>query len=129
MISDISAEFERDASLLFLPTALEGTHTTLAITGEKLVGSQRFTVVDIKNPKTSFETTVEGQLYIDAKTGRVQQWLSDDDQNNFTVSGFKDIGGGLILPTRFSTNDSTHNITYPLAAALVTIEAHKFNTP
>src|SRR5690606_31488047 len=129
IINEISAEFERDAYLLFLPTVLEGDRVSLTVTGEKLIGSQRFTVVDIKNHKTSFEATVDGQLYVDAQTGRVQQWLSHQDQNRFAVSGFKDIGGGLVLPTRFTTDDTTNNITYPIAAALVHIEAQKFNIP
>ncbi len=129
VINEISAEFERDAYLLFLPTVLEGDHVSFTVTGEKLIGSQRFTVIDIKNQKTSFEAAVDGQLYIDAQTGRIEQWLSHQDQNRFTVTGFKDIGGGLVLPTRFTADDTTYNITYPIAAALVNIEAQKFNKP
>jgi len=129
VIKEVAAEFERDAYLLFLPTALEGNQVSFTVTGEKLVGSQRFTVVNLKNHKTSFEAAVEGQLYLDAQTGRVLQWQSHDDQNRFAVGGFKDIGGGLVLPTRFTADDTTHNITYPIAAALVNIEAQKFNKP
>ena len=129
VIKEVSTEFEQDASLIFLPTVLEGDHVSFSVTSEKLIGSQRFTVMDIKNPKTSFETAVDGQLYVDAQTGRLHQWLPNDGQHHYTIGGFKDIGGGLILPTRFIANDSTENITYPLAAALVNIEAQKFSSP
>lgn len=129
VIKEVSAEFKRDAYLLFLPTALEGDRVSFTVTGEKLIGSQRFTVVDIKNHKSSFEAAIDGQLYVDAQTGQIQQWLSHQSQNRFTISGFKDIGGGLVLPTRFTTDDTTKNVTYPIAAALVNIEAQKFNTP
>lgn len=129
VIQEVAAEFERDAYLLFLPTALEGNQASFTVTGEKLIGSQRFTVVDIKNHKTSFEAAVDGQLYVDAQTGRVQQWRSRHDQNRFAVSGFKDIGGGLVLPTRFTTDNTINSISYPIAAALVNIEAQKFNKP
>lgn len=129
VINEVAAEFERDAYLLFLPTALEGDRASFTVAGEKLIGSQRFTVLDIKNHKTSFETSVDGWLYVDAQTGRAEQWQSHEHQNRFIISGFKDIGGGLVLPTRFTTEDTTKNITYPIAAALVNIEAQKFNRP
>src|SRR5690606_12459596 len=63
IIAEITEEFNKDAQLLFLPTLLEGSQVSYRITGEKLVGSQRFTVVDIENKRTSFEDTVSGQLY------------------------------------------------------------------
>jgi len=129
VINEVSTEFERDASLLFLPTAIEGSRGSFMVTGEKLIGSQRFTVVDVKNHKTSFEASVDGQLFVDAQTGRIQQWLPHQGKNKFAVSGFKDIGSGLILPTQFTASDTTHSITYPLAAALVNIEPQKFSTP
>lgn len=129
IILEIITEFDRDARLLFLPTILEGDGASYAIAGEKLVGSQRFTVIDVKNRKTSFEVAVEGQLYVDTQTGEVLQWRPSQDANQFYIGGFKDIGGGLILPTHFKGTDTTSSITYPLAAALVNIEAQKFNTP
>jgi len=129
VIKDVAAEFERDAYLLFLPTALDGDQASYSVTGEKLVGSQRFTVVALRNRKTSFESSVDGELYIDAQTGMIQQWRSDHHRDYVTVGGFKDIGGGLVLPTRFSSDDSAYNINYPIAAALVHIESQKFSQP
>jgi len=129
VIDEVIAEFDRDAHFLFLPTVLEGEGASYTIAGEKLVGSQRFTVVNVTNRKTSFEVAVEGQLYVDSQTGEVQQWRPSHDTNQFSIGGFKDIGGGLILPTRFTGKDTTTSITYPLAAALVNIEGQKFNTP
>ncbi len=129
VIAAVASEFERDAYLLFLPTALEGNRASYTVAGEKLIGSQRFAVVNIKNPKTSFQAAVDGQLYIDMKTGLAQSWKSSRSGNHYTFSGFKDIGGGLVLPTRFTGVDSATSITYPIAAALVSIEAQKFNNP
>ncbi|MGK6350138.1 hypothetical protein [Parapedobacter sp. DT-150] len=129
IIKEVTAEFERDAYLLFLPTVLEGDNVTYAVEGEKLIGSNQFTVINVKNNRTAFEAAVEGQLFIDTQTGKIQEWKSNPDSAHFSVSGFKDIGGGLVLPTRFVGSDTTQSITYPLAAALVNIEAQKFNKP
>ncbi len=126
---EVIAEFEKDAQLLFLPTALEGDHVSYTIQEEKLVGSQRFTVVNIKNRKTSFETAINGLLSLDAQTGQIREWRPAQTTNHFSVSGFKDVGGGLVLPTRFAGSDTSMSVVYPLAAALVNIESQKFNKP
>ncbi|MFC3198778.1 hypothetical protein ACFOET_14245 [Parapedobacter deserti] len=129
VIAEVSDEFEKDAYLLFLPTALCGGQASYTVTGEKLVGTQRLVVINIKNPKTSFETPVEGQLYVDLQTGQAKRWRASNNTNHFTISGFKDIGGGLVLPTRFTGSDASTSITYPIAAALVNIEEQKFIKP
>lgn len=129
IVKEIAAKFENDARLLFLPTALEGDQASYTVAEEKLVGTQRFTVVNIKNRKTSFEAAVDGQLYIDSQTGQAQRWRSNQVPYHFVISGFKDIGGGLVLPTRFIGSDTTASVTYPLAAALVNIEGQKFSEP
>ena len=129
IIEVVIDEFEKDAQLLFLPTVLEGDHATYVIEEEKLVGVQRFTIVNIKNKKTSFEAAVDGKLSLDAQTGQILEWRPNQTANHFSISGFKDIGGGLILPTHFTGSDTTVSVRYPLAAALVNIESQKFNKP
>lgn len=129
IVAEITEEFNRDAQLLFLPTILEGNQVSYKITGEKLVGSQRLTVVNVENKRTSFETAVAGQLYIDSQTGRVLQWWSTNGTDGFSVGDYKAIGSGLILPTRFSSGNAATSITYPIAAALVHIEGQKFSRP
>ncbi|WP_353181440.1 hypothetical protein [Parapedobacter lycopersici] len=131
LVEEALSAFETDANLLFLPTSLEGKDVSYIVEEEKLIGSKRFKVIKLQNHKTSFETSVKGLLYINEQTGHIQHWLptQTDQPIYYAISGFKDIGGGLVLPTRFSGNDSTATITYPLAAALVNIEAHKFNRP
>lgn len=129
IIEDVIDEFERDAQLLFLPTVLEGDHATYTIEEEKLVGTQRFTIVNIKNKKTSFEATIDGKLYLDTQTGQVLEWSPNQMTTHFSISGFKDIGGGLVMPTHFTGIDTSVSVRYPLAAALVNIEAQKFKKP
>lgn len=133
LVQEALSDFEEDANLLFLPTALEGKNVFYTVEKEKLIGSKRFTVVNLQNEKTSFETSVNGLLYIDEQTGLIQHWLpkqvNQPDTTHYAISGFKDVGGGLVLPTHFRGSDSTATVTYPLAAALVNIETHKFNKP
>lgn len=129
VIKEASTAFGKDAYLLFLPTALEGSQSSYTVTEEKLVGSQRFTVIHIKNQKTSFEATVDGRLYMDTQTGQVLEWKPSEGTLQFSISGFKDIGGGLVLPTQFTASNTRASVSYPIAAALVHIEGQKFNTP
>lgn len=129
IIAEITEEFNKDAQLLFLPTILEGNQASYHIIGEKLVGSQRFTVMEIENKRTSFEDTVRGQLYIDSQTGRIHQWRPHNDSYGYIIDNYKAIGSGLVLPTRFTGTDPTVSITYPIAAALINIEGQKFSEP
>ena len=129
IITEITEEFNNDAQFLFLPTILEGNQVSYHIAGEKLVGSQRFTVLEIENKRTSFGDTVAGQLYIDAQTGRIHQWRPNNSSSRYAISNYKSIGSGLVLPTHFTGNDTTTSITYPIAAALVNIEGQKFSEP
>ena len=129
IIAEITEEFHRDAHLLFLPTVLDGNQASHSIAGEKLIGSQRFTVINIENKHTSFEAAIAGQLYVDSQTGRVYQWWPSHGTDGFTIDDYKNIGSGLVLPTRFTSIDTTTSVTYPIAAALVHIEGEKFSSP
>ncbi len=129
IIAEITEAFNKDAGLLFLPTILEGNQVSYQISGEKLIGSQRLTVIDVENKHTSFEVAIKGQLYVDPQTGQIYQWLSGKGLGGYSIGDYKAIGSGLILPTRFTSNDSTTRITYPIAAALVHIEGQKFSRP
>ena len=130
LVSKATLAFEQDANLLFLPTSLDGSDVNFTVEEEKLIGSKRFTVVNLQNHKTSFESSINGLLYVNEQTGHIQYWTSNQpNQPDYTIGGFKDIGGGLVLPTHFTGEDSMSTVTYPLAAALINIEAHKFNTP
>lgn len=131
IIEGVGDQFKRDASFIFMPTILERDGTISAENQEKLVGKDRHIIANIKNRNTSYHFAVEGRITMDAKTGRVQSWQPTDTTESpnrkYDVSGYKDIGDGLILPTIFSSNGS--KITFPLAAALVSIEAEKFTHP
>ncbi len=129
IIAEVANEFEKDAQLLFLPTAVEGDQASYSVEEEKLVGTQRYAIINVKNGKTNVEAAIDGQLYLDTQTGQIREWRPNRTANHFSVSGFKDIGGGLVLPTHFKGSDTTTSVRYPIAAALVNIEAQKFNEP
>lgn len=123
------SEFKQDAELLFLPTVLDGREANLSVASEKLVGSSRQFVAYIKNGETAYGSEVEGTLHIDAQSGRICLWQPQRGKHrgiSYEVGGYRDIGGGLILPTRFTTQQGRPNVIYPVAAALVHIEPEKF---
>ena len=129
VITEITEEFNRDAQLLFLPTILEGDQVSYHIVGEKLIGSQRFTVVNVSNKLTEFETSVTGQLYVDSQTGQIHQWRPGNGSGTYSIDDYKVIGSGLLLPTHFDSGDTATSVSYPIAAALTYIEGEKFNKP
>lgn len=129
IIAEITEEFNRDAQLLFLPTVFEGEQVSYRISGEKLVDSQRITVVIIENKRTSFEDAVSGELYIDSQTGLIQQWWPSDAPGGYVIGDYRALGSGLVLPTRFTNSNSATSITYPIAAALVHVEDQQFSKP
>lgn len=129
IVTEVTEEFNKDAQLLFLPTILEGSQVSYRTIGEKLVGSQRFTVVSVENKRTNVEGSVTGQLYIDSQTGQIHQWWPSDGTGGYSIDNYKAIGSGLVLPTRFTSSDTSTSITYPIAAALVHIEGQKFSKP
>lgn len=129
-ITQTVREFRKDAELLFLPTFLDGENVTISSISEKLVGSSRQLVAEISNKQTAYGTSVDGVIHVDAASGQVRHWSPENtNMPSYDVSGYKDIGSGLILPTRFVAQHGTQHVSYPVAASLVHVEPNKFTEP
>lgn len=131
LIARAHRDFKTDAELLFLPVVQDGGTTTVSIVSEKLVGVTRHILVEVKSNATAYGEPIEGTIHLDAQSGRICEWYPKEGrrQGDYEVGGYKDIGGGVILPTRFSPLKGGGHITYPIAATLVHIEANKFTQP
>ncbi len=127
-INNVRQGFKKDAELLFLPAIQDGESVRLSLEAERLVGASRQLVAQIKNEGTVYDADAEGTLYVDAHTGRITRW-NPRGGVSYDVSGYKDIGGGLFLPTRFVAVGGGQQVVYSVAASLVHIEAEKFTQP
>lgn len=127
-VDKVRRGFKKDAELLFLPAIQEGKNAQLSFESERLVGASRQLVARVKNEETVYGAGAEGTIHIDAQNGRIRQW-SPRRGTSYEVSGYKDIGGGLFLPTRFSAAQGGQHVVYPVAATLVHIESQKFTQP
>lgn len=127
-IKEVRQGFKKDAELLFLPAIQDGKNAQLSLESERLVGASRQFVAQVKSDETVYGADAEGTIHIDAQSGRIRHW---DPRHgvSYEVSGYKDIGGGLFLPTRFVAAQGQENVTYSVAAALVHIESRKFTQP
>src|SRR5690606_1679433 len=127
-ISKVRQGFKKDAELLFLPAIQDGKNVQLSLEAERLVDASRQLVAQVKNEGTVYDANAEGTLHIDAQTGRITQW-NPLNGVSYDVGGYKDIGGGLFLPTHFVAAGGGQQVVYSVAAALVHIEARKFTQP
>jgi hypothetical protein len=123
--------FRKDAYWLFIPALLEKSKQ-LSHQGNELIGNRRYEV---------FETTCQipeagpavCRFFADSRTGRIERWTVRDESGgiryDFMLSAFKDIGGGLVLATRFDDQARHIHIHYPITAALMGVEPDKFSKP
>ncbi len=127
-IDNVRQGFKKDAELLFLPAIQDGKNAQLSLASERLVGASRQFVVQVKNEETVYGADAAGTIHVDAQSGRIRHW-NPQRGVSYEVSGYKDIGGGLFLPTRFVAAQGRENVVYSVAAALVHIESQKFTQP
>lgn len=123
--------FYSDSFWLFPSKLIDVTHL-ITTNEQELIGSSRYYVVEIKIRRPNFGE-FPSKLFIDTNTGRIFQWQAFASDGsilyNFNTSNFKEVGGGLILPTNFADANNNVNIFYPIVSALINVEADKFTKP
>lgn len=131
LLSPIINSFYSDSFWLFLAKNLTD-QSQLTLRDQELIGNTRYYVVEIQLKNKDYGE-YSSKLYIDTNTGRVYQWqaLSDDGNiiYNFLTSGFKDVGGGLMLATTLKDEKTGSTINYPIVSALINVEEDKFIKP
>ncbi|TDS13907.1 hypothetical protein [Sphingobacterium paludis] len=119
IFSKINEQFNKDASLLFLPTLVDKTGKAAS----KIVNAEKLLYI----PFQLKENNLSGELYFNSENGIIKQ-IVDKDGNEFYVDGYKDIGGGLMLPTSFkSMNNQDRSTSFTTVAAFTEMEDTKFS--
>lgn len=120
----INQQFVSDASLLFLPTMINQADTKVGRVSAKIVNAEKLYTFSFQLKSNS----LSGEVLFNAETGLIKQLL-DNDGNEYYVNGYKDVGGGLVLPTTFKNLQQNNKSTlFTTVAAFTDMEVEKFET-
>lgn len=120
----ILGQFRKDASLLFLPILLDKPDTKIGKTSTKIVNAEKLQLFSFQLP----DNGLSGDILFNPETGLVKQ-VVDKDSNTYFVNGYKDIGGGLFLPTTFKNmSDVGKSTVFSTVAAFTDMEESKLNS-
>lgn len=121
-LPQIISQLEKDAALLFLPTVLEKSSVKIEKLEQKIVNAEKLDVFSIAVGDEKFD----GTILFNSESGLIKQFI-DHDGHEYYVNGYKDIGGGLILPTTFKNlTDSNKSTTFTVVASFEELEETKF---
>lgn len=123
IFAKIKEQFRKDAALIFLPTLIDKPDTKTGKVSSKIVNAEKLQSL----PFQLKDSILSGELFFHGETGYIKQ-VVDRDGNTYFVNGYKDIGGGLILPTTFKNMDNQARSTlFTTVAAFTDMEESKFS--
>lgn len=121
--------FLDDSYYLFLPLMIATKKVPSTAQVSEIIDSKRYYVIKVNSPTSKFDSSI---LYIDSQTGTISMWETFDSSDKRTqdllISKTKDVGGGLILATKFTDRMNGKSFEYPIVAAFLNIEPEKFKT-
>ncbi len=122
----IIEQFFEDTKLLFLPSSFDQSNTIVGTPSQKIINTEKTTVFPISSALLFDGSIFNGKITLNI-AGQIIR--SETNQNIYTISGYKDIGGGLNLPTAFKhTTSPSKNCTFTTVAAFTDMEEGKFTT-
>jgi len=118
----INEQFKKDVTFLFLPVLIDQPETK---TGE--ISSTIFNAEKLQSLPFQLKSGLSGEVLFNGETGRIKQFVDKED-DTYLVNGYKDIGGGLFLPTTFrNLEDSNKTLLFPTVAAFTEMEETRFS--
>jgi len=130
IMKTITDLFSEDSYFLFTPLSIATNRVTSTVQESQIIDSKRYFVLKVNSATSKFAYS---KLYIDSQTGTISMWetydTSDQKTQDLLISKTKDVGGGLILATKFTDRMNGKSFEYPIVAALLNIEPEKFKTP
>ncbi|TJZ60464.1 hypothetical protein FAZ15_10710 [Sphingobacterium olei] len=123
---EIIEQFFQDSRLLFLPSSFDQSNTTAGSPSQKIINAEKTTVFPISSAQLFDGSTFNGKIALNTTSQIIR---SETNQSTYIISGYKDVGGGLNLPTVFkhATSPSKHCI-FTTVAAFTDMEEGKFTT-
>jgi len=125
-LPQIIEQFFEDVKLLFLPSSFDQGSTIAGTPSQKIINAEKTTVVPISSAQLFDGSTFNGKITLNI-SGQITR--SETNQNTYSISGYKDVGGGLHLPTIFKhATRPSKDCTFTTVAAFTDMEEGKFTT-
>lgn len=122
--SEILNEFFENTKLLFLPMFIISNQNNVYISSEKIINTEKIAELKFNNLLPLNKTVIKGSIHI-SKKGEIKEYNLDN--NTFIVSDIKNIGEGILLPTRFiCENSPNQSIKFNTVAAFTDVEDDRF---
>ncbi|HLT87924.1 MAG TPA: hypothetical protein VKZ57_10050 [Sphingobacterium sp.] len=122
LFTRINEQFKKDIAFLFLPALIEQSETK---TGK--ISSKIFNAEKLQSLPFQLKGGLSGEVLFNGETGWIKQFIDKDGQT-YLVNGYKDIGGGLFLPTTFrNLENSEKSLLFSTVAAFTEMEESKFS--
>lgn len=125
MLATIIRQFHEDTSLLFLPFIFANEKTVVTQSENKIVDTEKRKLISFTSNSTFIGKSISGIININSK-GEMKQLTTSNC--NYSIGAYKDIGGGLHLPTSFvCSTDKNKNCVFGTVAAFTEMENNKFS--
>ncbi|RZF58397.1 hypothetical protein [Sphingobacterium corticibacterium] len=122
LFTKINDQFKKDATFLFLPALIEQPETK---TGK--ISSKIFNAEKLQSLPFQLKEGLSGEVLFNGETGLIKQFVDKEGQT-YLVNGYKDIGGGLFLPTNFrNLENNSKSLLFSTVAAFTEMEETKFS--
>lgn len=122
LLTKINEQFKKDINFLFLPALIEQPETKTGKTSSKIFNAEK-----LQSLPFQLKAGLSGEVLFNGETGWIKQFI-DKDGETFLVNGYKDIGGGLFLPTTFKNlENSEKSLLFSTVAAFTEMEESKFS--
>jgi len=123
LFTQINAQFKKDITFLFLPALIEQPDTKTGKITSKILNAEK-----LQSLPFVLEGGFSGEVLFNNETGQIKQFI-DENGNTYLVNEYKDIGGGLFLPTNFRNLDNQEkNLFFSTVAAFTEMEESRFST-
>lgn len=127
LFRSVLVQFNEDANLLFSPILLETSIPNGSDYEQKIINSQKMALVKLDRFIGFDGRTHSCSAMINIDNGQLKGLRLHNTQE-YWVNGYKDIGGGLILPTQFDdTRNSSQSCKFTTVASFTDIEDSKFD--
>lgn len=125
---NIADQFFEDSKLLFTAALLPESLPSVDNYQHKIVNAEKVATVHTNKLFTLRSQVTHCDAIVNVENGKIRK-LVLDGSGTFIVSGYKDIGGGLILPTQFENiENSSNSCIFTTVASFTDIEDSKFDS-
>lgn len=130
IVKKVQRSFEDESYFLFTPIRIAKQEIKAEELDPEIVDSKKFHVLKVNTPSSKYKSS---EIFVDLQSGAIYKWNAYDSngklRNELMVTKTKDVGGGLVLPTRFTDKLNGKTLDYPIVASLINIEPQKFKEP